>query len=241
MANYKVGAGYSSDMSVFDFSALFEGTQVVATKKMYSLESAEGKINVHGEDFKYATDGLPKGGVVEGYIQYNAAGEQAISFGGYGLSVKAFAKAASTVSTNDDFNLLAQILFGNDNIIGAELSDTLGGFAGKDKLYGGGSGDVLIGGSGADKYVYLSTDDSTLLSIDTIVGFAKGDKIALSAIADYEFIGQSNAFTGGGAEVAFAFIDGHTFVLADTDGDMNTDLAIMIEGEYALTARDFIL
>lgn len=240
MATYKVGAGYHNDMSMIDYSVFFHGTPIVATKKMYALAFIDGTIDFRGTGFQYARDGSPKGGEVEGYAAYDVDGHQVVSFGGFEAPVKAFVKAASTISTTDDLKLLASILSGKDKIIGGEFADGLLGGAGNDMLYGAGGADSMMGGAGRDKYVYLDTSESTLAAIDTIFGFARGDKIVLATIADYDFIGQT-AFTGSGSEIAWTILEGDTYVIADTDGDTMTDLAIKIDGSFNLTEADFIL
>jgi len=239
MATHLVREGFQTDMTGIDFSVLFQGTPTVATKKMYVLEFGDGYVDFRGEDFKYTANGAPRSGTVEGYALY-PGGEQGLSFGGFEVSVKAFVKAASTISTSDDQRLLADMLSGKDNVVGASLADGLAGYGGKDKLVGNGGADALWGGAGKDKFIYLDTSDSTLGEIDTIYGFARGDKIALSAIADYDFIGQT-AFSGNGSEIAWTVLEGDTYVIADTDGDTMTDLAIKIEGSVNLTEADFLL
>lgn len=239
MATYLVRDGYQTNMHGIDFSVLFQGTPTVATKKMYVLEFGDGYVDFRGEGFKYTASGAPKAGTVEGYALYSG-GEQGLSFGGFEVSVKAFVKAASTISTADDQKLLAEMLSGKDNVVGADLADGLAGYGGNDKLIGNGGADSLWGGAGKDKVIYLDVSDSTLSDIDTIYGFTHGDKIALATIADYDFIGQS-AFSGNGSEIAWTVLEGDTYIIADTDGDMNTDLAIKIDGDVTLTEADFIL
>lgn len=239
MATYQVRDGFFTDMSTINYSVLFNGTVLVDTKKMYVLDLGNGVADFRGEDFKYGGDGVPKAGTVERYYVYDADMNQALSFTGFEVGVRAFVKATSTAGTADDQRLLAEMLSGKDKILGGDLADGLMGYAGKDIIYGSGGADVLMGGAGNDKYVYLATSESTLDSIDTILGFQHGDRIALATIADFQFIGQS-AYTGG-AEVAYTVLEGDTYVIADADGDMTTDLAIKIDGAFTLTEADFIL
>lgn len=240
MATYQVRDGFFTDMSTINFSVLFSGTPLVATKKMYVLDLGEGSVDFRGEGFKYGGSGLPKAGTVEKYFLYDDSLNQAVSFTGFEVGVRAFVKAASTAGMADDQKLLAEMLSGKDRIVGADMADGLLGYAGNDTLYGAGGADVLAGGAGRDAYAYLASSESTLDAIDTILGFVHGDKIAISAIADFEFIGET-AYTGTGPEVAWTILDGDTYVIADEDGDMDTDLAIKIEGEITLTVSDFIL
>ena len=239
MAIYRVGEGYSSDMNAFDVSVLFLGTPVAASRKMFVLDFVDGVIDFRGTDFRYGADGVPKAGVVEGYAIYNSEGARAISFGGFEGGVKQFVSAASTISTTDDAQLMTHLLSGKDRIYGDDLADRLVGFADKDSLFGAGGADVLIGGRGQDKFVYKAANESTAEEMDLIADFRHGDRVVLSGLAEFEFIGQAT-FTGG-AQVAYATQDGYAFVIADSDGDMETDLVIALEGIFTLTEADFML
>lgn len=239
MATYEMSDGYQTDMSSIDFSVLFHGTSVVATKKMYVLSFGDGYVDFRGEGFKYSRDGTPVKGTVEGYAAYDVADYQALSFGGFDVSVKTFVKAASTISKVDDQKLLAEMLSGNDDIIGADMADGLMGYKGNDTLYGGGGGDAMFGGPGRDTYAYFSAGESTLAEMDLIIGFSRGDKIGVSVIADFEFIGQG-LYDGGRPQLGYTHFEGDTYVNADVDGDAVTDFAIKLEGMIALTSGDFI-
>ncbi|HYD23278.1 MAG TPA: calcium-binding protein [Croceibacterium sp.] len=129
-------------------------------------------------------------------------------------------------------------------------SDTIGGGLGNDKLYGGGGADTLRGNGGNDIFAYVSAAHSTAAARDSIVDFATGDRIDLSAI-------DANAVAG--ANEAFAFIGSGAFsnvprqlravdtgggvwrVEGDVNGDNSADLVILVTSDHPLTGADFVL
>jgi Ca2+-binding RTX toxin-like protein len=72
-----------------------------------------------------------------------------------------------------------------DNVMtGNAESNILAGGDGNDVLIGGGAGDFLEGGLGADRFVYLTSADSTAAAYDVLYGFQSGsDKIDLTALS----------------------------------------------------------
>ncbi|MDR7156525.1 Ca2+-binding RTX toxin-like protein [Sphingobium xenophagum] len=66
---------------------------------------------------------------------------------------------------------------GADRLIGGSGNDRLSGGAGSDILIGGDGNDILQGGGGNDRFLY----DERGFGVDTIIDFAKGDVIDLSA------------------------------------------------------------
>jgi Ca2+-binding RTX toxin-like protein len=84
---------------------------------------------------------------------------------------------------------------GNDSLVGGIGQDTLHGGLGDDILLGGRGADRLIGGGGADTFRYAEVLD---LAGDTIIGFAVGDRIDLSATGlsfmPFGFSGQGSEF-----------------------------------------------
>lgn len=239
MATYQVRDGFFSDMGAINYSVLFGGTAVVSTKKMYVLDLDGASVDFRGTGFAYGADGIPKAGTVQKMFMYDDNLNQAVSFTGFEASVKQFVKAASTAGMADDQKLLAEMLSGKDRIVGADLSDGLLGYGGNDTLYGAGGADVLAGGAGRDLYAYLDASESTADAFDIILGFARGDKIGVSEIADFDFIGKA-AFDGAGPQISYAVTGGDTYISADIDGDMNADMMIMLDGSHTLKASDFI-
>ncbi|MAD37322.1 MAG: hypothetical protein CMO30_22120 [Tistrella sp.] len=142
---------------------------------------------------------------------------------------------------------------GNDILSGRDGDDILDGRYGNDILIGGMGADRLAGGDGADIFRYISVGESTkvIANRDTIKDFSssEGDRIDLSLIdanvnspgaQSFTFIGTT-AYTGSAGEVRYVLTSEGTIVYADIDGDRLSDLAILLEGNHALTGTDFIL
>ena len=147
---------------------------------------------------------------------------------------------------------------GNDVIsafaVGAgRVSLTLSGGAGDDTLVGSAGSDVLIGGAGADRFVFSAPSYSVVgAKADKIADFshAQGDKIDVSPIdanvwaagnQAFHFIG-SGLFTHTAGELRFAYTSPTTTTIAgDVNGDGTSDFHIVLAGNVALTAADFVL
>lgn len=136
---------------------------------------------------------------------------------------------------------------GRDRLLGGNGKDVLSGGAGNDKLNGGRQADVLTGGGGADRFVFTSLDGKT----DRITDFSasQGDLIDLSGIdADtgaagrqaFDFIAAAD-FSGTAGELRVTGQSGDTRVEADLDGDGIADFSVLLTGEHALVADDFLL
>lgn len=243
MAEFAVGNGLATDMSNFDFSVLFFGTPVIATKKRYVLEFDTGEISdFRGTGFGYNRKGEPIRGDLEGFSFYSE-GAQVLKIGGVDVAVKSFVSAAETISKADDLKIMSLMFAGKDIIVGGDLADGLMGFKGRDKIIGGDGGDVMMGGAGADTFVYLDRTDSDYDDPDSIMDFsrAQGDRIDLSAGSDIRFLANSVPFSGEFAEVGSYFQSGNTIVVVDVDADGVADMRIGLKGEITLTAADFIL
>ncbi len=116
------------------------------------------------------------------------------------LTASSFIFNTSTTALTTTGTTTRDVLLGGsagDRLNGAGGDDTLTGGLGNDLLIGGGDSDRLIGGAGNDTFIY----DARLIGIDTIVDFAAGDRIDLSAfgVADLAtlqpFIAQVGADT----------------------------------------------
>ncbi|WP_371998865.1 hypothetical protein P7L68_02585 (plasmid) [Tistrella mobilis] len=142
---------------------------------------------------------------------------------------------------------------GNDTLRGRDGNDILDGRNGKDVIVGGHGADLLLGGAGADRFVYSSITESTktLSGRDTILDFShtQGDRIDLSPVdanvtlsgnQTFTFIGTA-AYSGTAGQVRYAITAEGTIVYADTDGDRISDMTILLNGNHALTAADFVL
>lgn len=142
---------------------------------------------------------------------------------------------------------------GDDLIRGSDHDDRLDGGDGNDWLAGGLGNDVLTGGTGADRFQYLNDLDvgATRSATDVITDFSQsdGDIIDLSVLdavrgiegdQAFAFIGRA-AFSGTAGELRYAIRDGVTVIAGDVDGDGRANGYIVLNGEIALTAADFVL
>jgi hypothetical protein len=141
-----------------------------------------------------------------------------------------------------------------DYIEGGLGDDTLDGRAGNDVIVGGFGQDTLTGGTGDDLFVFNfdtfdGSNDSVIGSEDVITdfegaGLPGGDLIAIYDPAGgpgglASFIG-SNAYTGDVYEIRVSEIDGDSYVMADMDGDLSTDIMIIVQGVTGLSSDDFL-
>ena len=166
-----------------------------------------------------------------------------------------------TTAINGTGNSSANVLTGNtaaNALSGGNGGDTLIGGAGKDTLTGGDNNTALA--TGFDKFVFLSSADSTLAAFDIITDFGFGDDpqdgvpsvfvsdvIDLSAIFSgtllFNATAKTTAFTTATANTVEYYINGgNTFVIADTTGDAVIDFQVQLTGYTSgLTAADFVL
>lgn len=133
---------------------------------------------------------------------------------------------------------------GDDVVNGGGSSDVLEGGAGNDTLIGDQGQDTMSGGNGADRFVFALPGHSAASFPDQIGDFTRGeDVIDLSALTAGElvFAGTGGFVGGGSASVIYARSGGFLTVSADTDGDGDADMVLIVFGESKLTASDFIL
>lgn len=140
---------------------------------------------------------------------------------------------------------------GNDLLLGGAGNDVLTGGRGADKLAGGGGADVLTGGAGNDVFIFKSIKESTVKANgrDTIIDFARGDRIDVSSIdantlrkgdQDFDFIGR-DGFSKTAGELRFERSKGDTFVYGDVNGDGRADFAIRLDDDLNLREADFVI
>ncbi|MEO5615251.1 MAG: calcium-binding protein [Cypionkella sp.] len=143
---------------------------------------------------------------------------------------------------------------GLDALYGGAGNDILRGETGEDRLYGSAGADTLTGDVGTaggydDVFVFQRASDiPNTGSLDLITDFHIGeDKIDLSAIDAKAGTLANDAFS---FVVSFSNVAGQlikqasgldTLILADTTGDGVADFRILLAGNLALTATDFIL
>ncbi len=169
-----------------------------------------------------------------------------------------------SANLNGTGNTLANIIAGNaaaNGLKGGSGNDTLNGGAGNDKLYGEVGNDTLYGGLGADSlsggpgndiFTFKTLKDSTVASSgrDTIFGFAKGDRIDLSAIdantkvagnQAFSFVANEGGFTGKAGQLIYDKTASDTYIYGDVNGDRAADFAIRLDDAVTLLKGDFIL
>jgi 2',3'-cyclic-nucleotide 2'-phosphodiesterase (5'-nucleotidase family) len=140
---------------------------------------------------------------------------------------------------------------GGDLIQGGEGADRLLGEAGDDTIEGGLGADVLIGGTGADIFTFTSFTESPRGGSDRIRDFngAEGDRISFAGIdADLSADGdQAFAFVGAGpllagqASIRVFQGGGGTAIQLDSGDGGDLEMVVLVAGQPALQASDFIL
>lgn len=153
-------------------------------------------------------------------------------FGGIGLDTLSGGNGSDSINGGND----------NDVLYGESHNDTLLGGAGNDTLSGGVGADLLTGNSGTDVFLYISVSESTVTTFDTITDFsqAQNDVINLQALAGtLDFIGTA-AFSAIN-QVRYQSAGGVTTVQVSTDADNSPEMAVRLDGTFALTSGDFSL
>jgi hypothetical protein len=156
----------------------------------------------------------------------------------------------NVITGNNDGNTLSG-MGGNDTLNAGKGNDHLYGGDGNDTLIGGAGNDVMYGGAGNDTFVYSNADlgSRRVSYVDTIMDFATGDKIDLSAIDAstrgrgnnaFTFIGDSD-FTGVAGQLHYYTDASHTYICGDRNGDRVADFTICLDGLHTLHSSDFVL
>ena len=159
------------------------------------------------------------------------------------------------LETTDGFRFIKTDTLGtptSDIVIGTAGTDVVRGGAGRDVIAGGLGKDQMHGDDGADVFLYNSVLDSTVAATgrDTIYDFnrAQGDKISLAPIDANTLTAGDDAFvfngTGphvGAGSLRYSFMGGNTLLHMDVNGDGLDDMRILVGGEIAFQASDFIL
>jgi serralysin len=157
------------------------------------------------------------------------------------IGVRAAATQGSDLLTGTAGDDAISALAGDDVLFGLLGSDALNGGSGDDILVGGAGRDVLTGGTGSDVFLLESASDSLRgAGRDRIVDFQSGvDKIDLSALGDFNFIGK-RAFSGTEGELRYSKSGINTFIEGDLDGDKMADFQIELGGSVTPVVTDFI-
>jgi Ca2+-binding RTX toxin-like protein len=141
---------------------------------------------------------------------------------------------------------------GNDTIYGHDGNDWMFGDGGDDTLHPGLDTDNLYGGAGADRFMWGSAWEAglTVETFDVIWDFNRqdGDLIGFSGIdanemiagnQEFSFIGRG-AFTAPG-QIRYEDWRGDTYIYVNTDGDLDFEGGIRVEGLHTVNASWFYL
>ncbi|WP_146038759.1 calcium-binding protein, partial [Paracoccus sp. SY] len=170
-------------------------------------------------------------------------------------------------ATSDTVTAIENIIGGTGNdtffgsnavnrLSGGDGSDTISGNGGNDFLFGGAGNDVLIGGLGVDQltgdagddiFVFATLAASTVAASDIILDFegggvTGGDLIDVRGLAalPFTFIGTAAFASGSSNQVRYTIQGGETLVFIDTDTDTGAEARIRVQGEFDLSAGDFL-
>ncbi len=138
-----------------------------------------------------------------------------------------------------------------DKLIGDGNANALDGGAGNDTITGGAGIDTLTGGTGSDMFLFADGDlGADPAAPETITDFSQSDHdiIDLHKI-DAKVGGGDSVFTFIGAggfgdhagELRYEFQGANTLIEGDTNGDGVADIVLLLHGNIALTAADFVL
>ena len=243
-----------NDVERIQFTALGGADQV----RVHDLTGTE--ITRIGVDLAATLGGTTGDGAVDSVSVEGTAGVDKISLSSSGAAI-GVGGLPWTVSLQhaEATDLLSIDAGAGDDVINAaavaagKISLTMSGGAGNDKLVGSAGTDTIIGGTGADRFQFNLVSDSVVgPKADKITDFshAQGDKIDLSPIDANTVLAGNQAFTFIGTglythtagELRYAYTSPTTTTVAgDVNGDGTSDFHIVLSGNVALTAADFVL
>lgn len=130
---------------------------------------------------------------------------------------------------------------GSDTLLGGDGNDILIGNAGADLLNGGNGNDVFELGSAADAMTGAAGRDTITGGFDN-PGAALGDRIDVSDLGAFFFLGENEFLGAGRSELRIGAGSNQALVQGDLDGDGLADFEVSIENLFAssLTGDDFI-
>lgn len=251
--NGNIIGGKGDDVFIVDdgmFSlveAVSEGTDLVKSTASFELGDNFEKLQLLG-----AADLNGTGNSMANDLTGNAGDNR---LDGNGGSDRLFGRAGDDRLIGDGGHDRLSAGSGNDLLYGGSGNDTMIGETGADTLYGGIGRDVMTGDVGAsggydDVFVFTKVTDSLNNALsDSIIDFKIGeDRISLSAIdaksgtvANDAFSFITTAFTNVAGQLRLQTSGANTHVLGDVNGDGVADFRVILTGNLALTATDFIL
>jgi Ca2+-binding RTX toxin-like protein len=158
------------------------------------------------------------GGILTSFSESDSNGNLRVTIDSDSYSMDSY---LAFEAQNNALGLVADVLSGDDNLIGSTGSDRLFGFEGNDTLYGGGAetaaidgNDILLGNGGND-IIYGNAGDDILLGGSNLFDFADG------ADTIYGGLGDDTIYAGGGADVVYAN-DGNDLIAMTSGNDTIT-------------------
>ncbi len=138
----------------------------------------------------------------------------------------------------------------NNEIWGSNGNNELNGGAGNDILHAGDGGtnvligglgtDIMHGGTGKDIFKFNALNEMGLNEKqDVIIGFGANDKLDLSALKGYSFVGL-DAFTGA-KQLRYAVEGGDIVVYGNSNADGAPDFSIKLQGITTLSPDQLTL
>jgi Ca2+-binding RTX toxin-like protein len=107
-----------------------------------------------GRDVEFNNDQTDvTSGTATGFLQAVWNGSTWVPYWGvqdFTYSAVALANAVQSASRTDDYQVIANILSGNDTISMSPFADVIGGYTGNDTINGNGGNDILYGNNGDD-------------------------------------------------------------------------------------------
>jgi Ca2+-binding RTX toxin-like protein len=140
---------------------------------------------------------------------------------------------------------------GDDTITGSDDNDRLYGDEGNDVLNGLAGNDRLWGGAGRDAFRFADTIFSDSPGVDRIMDFSQAERdridltgldadTSIEGVQTFRFI-ANNSFSGRAGEVRYDADAVESRIQADTNGDGQADLTIMLDEPMYVRGADFIL
>jgi Ca2+-binding RTX toxin-like protein len=217
-----VDGGAGADILVLrgDYHIVMDGASMTNIETVTLMSGADARFAPAGTPFHYdisTADNTVAAGATMTFNGGDLAAGETLHFDG-------------SAETNGAFR-----------VFGGKADDVLIGGGGADLLFGGLGADALTGGGGNDMFRYQSASESTASALDHILDFASGDRIDVSRMGHFDFLGSA-AFDGHAGELRAENVGGNVWsVQADTDGDGAADfvLNVTVADNHALTNADF--
>ena len=260
---YVFYSGALNNGTIFDGNFNFNTFEALSGRDIFSFQLGSGQV-IKGWDQALLNRRL--GEVLEltipAELAYGSTGQGSIPPDAtLTFTVELVAKVAKGATTGTDFNythigvdiiklgftqayydsITAQKIGTDisDGINGGSGVDMLIGLKGNDTLTGAAGADLLIGGLGNDFYRYLSLSDSLTNegNRDVIFGFAKTDRIDLSALTGTRQFISNAAFSQVAGQVRFS----PGLLQLDANGDGQSDFEITLQGTKTLSSSSLVL